>query len=128
VKKYCSYVFIRDMYIAVDDFNFREDFEKVVRYCKPNQLADFIKYQGIPTTERDLYHFLLKYTYVESWDLEVKEKYTSVPWVDIVTSWGKLVYNHEYLLDFKRESVLKDFSIEMKGTTHRQAIIKVCEM
>lgn len=128
VKKYCTYVFIRDMYIAVDDFNFREDFEKVVRYCKPNQLADFIKYQGIPTTERDLYHFLLKYTYIESWDLEVKEKYTSVPWVDIVTSWGKLVYNNEYLLDFKRESVLKDFSIEMEGTTHRQAIIKVCEM
>ena len=128
VKKYCAYVFIRDMYIAVDDFNFREDFEKVVRYCKPNQLADFIKYQGIPTTERDLYHFLLKYTYVESWDLEVKEKYTSAPWVDIVTSWGKLVYNNEYLLDFKRESVLKDFSIKMEGTTHRQAIIKVCEM
>ena len=127
VKKYCTYVFIRDMYIAVDDFNFREDFEKVVRYCKPNQLADFIKYQGIPTTERDLYHFLLKYTYVESWDLEVKEKYTSVPWVDIMTTWGKVIYNREYLLSFKRDSVMKDFCIEMDGTTHRQVVIKVGE-
>ena len=119
----CTIV-VRDMrYIAANHLIKREDLARLVEYAHPTYLADFIRHWGLET-EKDMYHFLLKYTYVDNWALEVKENYFSFNY-SALFSLGEVRYIDNYVLPFKREQVLRDFGIELKNPTHTKIILKV---
>lgn len=101
----------------------KNDLAKIIRNSNPKLLADFIKHWDMKY-ESDMYHYLLKYSYVDNWDLEVKENYFSFNYDDII-SLGHIVYEHNYTLEFKKNRVMKDFGIDLNKTTHTQMIIKL---
>lgn len=72
----------------------------------------------------DLYHYLLKYTYIDNWDTEVQENYFSVPW-DWFFEHGIAEYRCDYILQYKKEKVFKDFNYVLTEPTHRQLITKI---
>ncbi len=75
-------------------------------------------------TTWNLYHYLLKYTYVDNWESEVLENYFSVPWDWFFTN-GVTEYRRDYILEYKKTQVYKDFNYQIKEPTHRQLIIKI---
>jgi hypothetical protein len=72
----------------------------------------------------NLYHYLLKYTYVDNWESEVLENYFSVPW-DWFFEHGRVEYRCDYILPYKKEKILEDFGYKLTEPTHRQLITKL---
>lgn len=75
-------------------------------------------------TTWNLYHYLLKYTYVDNWESEILENYFSVPWEWFFTN-GITEYRRDYILEYKKTQVYKDFNYQIKEPTHRQLITKI---
>lgn len=122
----CTLV-IRDMcfggsgYEEIDN----EDLAKIVKNSNPKILGEFISKYGM-TTKEHMYHYLLKYSYVDNWELELDEDYFSFNWGSVDKfSHNVVVYDRMYILPFKKERVKKDFDIDLYCTTHRQLIVKV---
>lgn len=82
------------------------------------------KVWGKIKTSWNLYHYLLKYTYVDNWDTEVLENYFSVPW-DWFFEHGTTEYRRDHILQYKKDKVLKDFGYQLTEPTHRQLITKI---
>lgn len=101
----------------------RSDLAKIVKNSNPKLLSDFIEHWGMKY-ESDMYHYLLKYSYIDNWDLEVKENYFSFNYNDLI-SLGRVIYENNYTLKFKKYRVAKDFGIDLKNNTHTQMIIKL---
>lgn len=101
----------------------KSDLSKLVFYSDPKRLADFIKINGL-TTLKDMYHYLLKYSYVDNWNIEVSENYFSFDYKDLFRM-GEIMFKHEYLLKFKKEKVEEDFHIELECPTHIMLIMKM---
>lgn len=129
LSKYCSNrcdnaIVIRDMcfggteYEQVDDL----DLAKAIRNSNPKLLADFVSKYGI-TRKIDLYHYLLKYSYTDNWELELEEDYFSFDWY--FNFQHVIQYDRKYILEFKKERVKKDFDIDLDETTHRMLIIRM---
>ena len=75
-------------------------------------------------TTWNLYHYLLKYTYVDNWDTEVLENYFSVPW-DWFFINGTTEYRRDYIMEYKKEKVKIDFNYQLLEPTHRQLITNI---
>lgn len=90
------------------------------------QFRDFKKYHGNLNNTKKLYHMLLKYTYIDNWETEVKENYFSVPWNKInkvlVGSGFKVFYEENYTLKFKQNEVLSNFNYNLIHPTHKNII------
>lgn len=71
-----------------------------------------------------LYHYLLKYTYVDNWKTEVLENYFSAPW-EWFFNHGIVEYRRDYILKYKKDTVYKDFGYLINEPTHRQLIIRI---
>lgn len=121
-------VVIRDMKAPksssepIDNITRKRIFKRVAKYMQD----DFEKVWGRMVTKEQMYHFFLKYTYIENWETEVLENYFSTPWGEIAfeleNDGYKLLYENSYTLDYKRKMVYKDFNHLMKDITHRQII------
>ena len=81
------------------------------------------KWGKIKTTW-NLYHYFLKYTYVDNWDTEVLENYFSAPWEWFFVN-GITEYRRDYILEYKKERVKADFGYQLTEPTHRQLIINI---
>ena len=75
-------------------------------------------------TTWNLYHYFLKYTYVDNWDTEVLENYFSVPW-EWFFKMGTTEYRRDYILEHKKERVKADFGYQLMEPTHRQLITNI---
>lgn len=117
---------VRDMYFDLTERNTRIDynnFAKIIRHSNHNILADFVAKYGMRYLV-DMYHYLLKYSYVDNWELELKENYFSFGW-EYLTAYAKeIVYDRAYTLEAKKKKVLQHFGIDMTLPTHRQLIVK----
>lgn len=92
-------------------------------------IEDFEKIWGPIDNKKNMYHFFLKYTYVENWDTEVKEDYFSTPWSElreqlVMSEEYEIVYERSYTLEHKRNRVKKDFNHTMRDITHKMLILK----
>lgn len=124
-------IIIRDMFF---DSNYNEKIYGALsifensRLIEDYQIKDFTKYHGKISSTKSLYHFLLKYTYTDNWETEVKENYFSVPWKKLnkklIKNNFEIVYSKEYILNFKHNEVLKNFGYELKYPTHKNIIYK----
>jgi len=119
-------VVVRDMRFSGAEKLLRQDqMAKVVRNSHPQMLGDFINRWGF-RTDKDLYHWLLKYSYVDNWELENNENYFSFDYKNLFEL-GEVIYERNYTLEFKQKKVLEDYKILMKKPTHTQLIIKLKE-
>ena len=120
-------VVVRDMFWWGNDLEGMEanriELGKIIRNSNPNQLADFVSKYGMKW-EKDIYHFLLKYSYIDNWQLELDEDYFSVPWESLEHLATSIIYDRKYVLPFKKDRVREDFGINIIYPTHRQLIIK----
>lgn len=118
-----STVVVRDMYYTSDD-NFRlgkDELSKLIRYSQPKILADFVEKYGL-VREKDMIHYLLKYTYIDNWQLELAEDYFSFDF-DRLFKLGYIKYMKKYPLEYKQRSIWKDFKIWINCNTHVQLIM-----
>lgn len=128
IKSHSGYitVVIRDMYwnYELEGFDINQiELAKVIKKSNPNQLSEFVAKYGM-RWERDLYHFLLKYSYVDNWELELEENYFSVPWDCIEHLAKSIIYDKKYILPFKKERIREDFGINLLHPTHRMLIME----
>jgi len=124
IKNTGATLVIRDMRFSAKEENIsNENLSKIVRFSHPKLLADFIKRWGMKT-DKDLYHWFLKYSYVDNWNLELKENYFGFNFEELLTL-GEVIYERNYILSFKQCKVIKDFDILIKKPTHTQLIIKL---
>jgi len=119
-------VVVRDMrFSGAEELLDKSIMSQVVRNSHPHMLGDFINRWGFKT-DKDLYHWLLKYSYVDNWKLENKENYFSFNYKNLFEL-GEVIYERNYTLEFKKQKVLEDFGIELTKPTHTQLIIKLKE-
>lgn len=110
-------------YEEIDSNYKKEDLAKIIRNCNTRLLADFTEHYGLSTL-KDMYHYLLKYTYVDNWELELLENYFSFNY-DELFAMGDIIYKKNYTLEYKKQMVKKDFGIDLVNHTHIQLIIKI---
>jgi SAM-dependent methyltransferase len=117
-------VVVRDMrFTGTDGKLDKTELAKIVHKSHPHMLAEFIERYGL-SRRKDLYHWLLKYSYVDNWELELKENYFSFDYSKLFAL-GKVVYENNYTLAFKKKKVKQDYDIDLTDGTHTQLIIKL---
>lgn len=101
---------------------------KIASRVPKYMIKEFEKVWGKIDNKRAMYHFFLKYTYVENWDTELLEDYFSAPWSEIhhelvFSEEYEIVYENSYTLEYKRKMVKKDFDHLMRSSTHKKLIL-----
>lgn len=124
--------------ICIRDMAFNE-----VLYYNPVNYMDLNKVSGHPLyksyinytgheveAEAELYHFLLKYKYVENWNRELCENYVMFSMEELLsifkicmggTKYQMNYYEHK-LLEYTRDTVYKDFGLIMNKCTNYKVI------
>ena len=126
-KENVDYLIVRDMCVTPREDGFIVPLmAKLVANAHPKYFSDFISRYGF--IKQALIHFLLKYTYVENWDTEIKENYLSVNWDLIDSLKAESIYDVKYVQEWRKQQVQKDFDIDISeytDSTHRELIFKV---
>lgn len=99
--------------------------ERIAKRVSEWQFKEFEEKWGRIDDKEKLYRFLLMYTYIDNWDIEVNEDYFSTPWAEI--DWNleeeyNKIFSNSYTLEYKKEQIEKFFSHTMKDITHHQVI------
>lgn len=128
-----KYIVIRDMIPSVslqkkDFLKFKDDAKKVNKHANRKQLFDFENIWGLIDNDyRTLIHFLLKYTYVENWEREVRENYLPITLETLykkIPSDYKIKYINSYIFEPIQRKVMNDFGIVLTNNTHAKIIIE----
>lgn len=129
-----KYILIRDMSLSKNDPFFSQlDLDiknKILKYADPSQISDFVSIWGDFKTNKDLYHFLFKYRYLDNWKREVEENYFPISLEDMIGEINleqfELIYQKNYLLPFQQEVIKKDFDIDLsfEHKTHTNLIFR----
>lgn len=88
----------------------------------------FINRWGSLLCNREFYHLLLKYRYVENWDREVNENYFPILYddlIDLIPNKYKVIYSENFVVPFIRDKVLQDLDITMKYNTHTKLVLSL---
>lgn len=126
MKKF-SCIVIRDMKAPIQgaepiDAPTRERIKKMVPEW---QFNEFENKWGRIDNKLTLYRFLLMYTYLDNWDVEINEDYFSTPWAEINWALEKdysIIFLNSYTLEYKKEEIARIFNHNMKDITHHQVI------
>ena len=130
---YFKWITIRDMIpsleIGREEINmFKDDVKKVRNKCDKFYLKSFEERWGdINDNYKVFIHYLLKYRYTDNWEREVNEDYLPVSLETVKTkipSSYKIVYEQDFLLDFLKRQVKKDFNVHLTHSTHTKMIIQ----
>lgn len=128
-----KWITIRDMIPSIEltrneIYTFREDVKKVRIKSDRYYLKSFEdKWGSINNNYRAFIHYLLKYKYIDNWDREVNEDYLPVSLETMKTKIPNsysIVYENDFLLEYMKKEVKKDFGIELTHSTHTKMIIK----
>ncbi len=125
-----KYVTIRDMMLSETAFAPADgaDIARVrenTRYAR--QLADYEAIWGPIKTQHDLVHFLLKYTYTQNWDREVRENYFPVTIEDIrrmIPANYRINWQQHTPLPYIAWQAKRDFGIDLTEATHGKLVIE----
>jgi len=125
-----DYVIIRDM-IPSSSYNKMNliDIKKIREKSNPKQLAEFEEEWGnIGTDFRTLLHWLLKYRYLVNWGRELYENYLPITIEHLKNKWipssWNIIYEKHYTYEFIKQTVKKDFDIDLNEPTHLKMIIE----
>lgn len=119
-------IVVRDMRFVAHSLRIsKQNLAKLIIHANPKHLSEFTAKYGL-FTEKDMYHYLLKYSYVDNWEEELKEDYFSFDYQKLLAL-GDVKYQKNYTLKYKKDRVLEDFDIKLTKPTHTMLIIKVKE-
>lgn len=125
-----KWVVIRDMIPEINGVNFKthyRDVKKVKDECDRNVLNRFEKEWGpISRNYRNFMHYLLKYSYTDNLDRELKENYLPITYETLMTkipSKYKIKYEDHYILPYLFDKVKNDFGINIRENTHLKMIL-----
>jgi hypothetical protein len=85
------------------------------------------KWGTINDSYRTFVHYLMKYRFTDNWDREVNENYLPVSLETVkskIPSDYNIVYEKDFLLQFLKDQVKKDFNVELTHSTHTKMILK----
>ena len=128
-----KYITIRDMIpsLEIDKqeiSHFKDDVRNVRKKSDKFYLDSFEKEWGtINDNYRRFVHYLMKYRFTDNWDREDKENYLPVSLETVkskITNDYKIVYEEDFLLQFLKDQVKKDFNVELTHSTHTKMILK----
>ncbi len=124
------YVTIRDMMLS-EDADCPANAADIARirsnadYAK--HLSDYEAVWGVIGTQRELVHYLLKYSYTQNWEREVHENYLGLSLeqlMRLIPDTYRVTYREHYTLPFTAWQVQRDFGIELKTPTHIKIILQ----
>jgi hypothetical protein len=123
-----DYIVIRDMIpsISMDKKSDINDIRNILRYGNSGQVKDFEQVWGSIEQNKNLIHFLLKYRYTDNWDREVRENYFPLTREELLSSIPdeyEIDFHEHFVLPFLRNTVKKDFRIDIKDNTHLKLIL-----
>jgi hypothetical protein len=128
-KNLFNYVAIRDMCVSRTTSRPSDPISvaKIRMNYDKNMLAQWEAQWGSLSENWSLVHFLLTYSYVDSWDRELRENYLPVCLEDLLNlvpaDWEP-VYVEHYTLPYIRQQVMTDFGIDLQDRTHVKLILK----
>jgi hypothetical protein len=128
-----DYIVIRDMAVPEyataqeSDINDVKKIEAwVAKQGMDKYLSEFERNFGSIEILKNMLHYLLKYTYTENWEREVRENYLPISSDKIksklVSAGFKIVSWQEYPLTYIARKVLTDFKIKFDVPTHLKLI------
>ena len=91
------------------------------------QLAEYEAVWGPIVTRHDLCHYLLKYTYTQNWDREVRENYFPVTIEEIramIPDNYRINWQQHTPLPYIAWQVKRDFGIDLTEATHGKLVIE----
>lgn len=124
------YVTIRDMMVSEKENvpASAEDIEAIRRNSAfARHLADYESVWGTIKSQRDLAHYLLKYSYTQNWEREVREDYLGLSpeaLERLIPDAYRIAYREHYTLPFTAWQIKKDFGIELKTHTHLKIVLE----
>ncbi len=128
-----KWISIRDMIPSIElgreeITSFKDDVRKVKSKTDKHYLNSFEdRWGSINDNYRTFMHYLLKYRYIDNWDREVNEDYLPVSLETVklkIPNSYKIVYERDFLLQFLKDQVKKDFNVDLIHSTHTKMIIK----
>lgn len=138
IKKFWDNVFSHDFkYISIRDFCVSKsinrttdinDYTKLIQTADKNQINDFESIWGSLRDNRNFIHFLMKYRYKANWDREVRENYFPITLEQLLskipTDKYEIIYFEDYCLPFTRDTIKKNFDINIVDKTHVKLLLK----
>ena len=96
-----------------------------VRYSK--HLKDYESVWGKVKSEKELVHYLLKYSYTENWEREVRENYLALTLEEFkkrIPESYQVTYFDHFTLPYIAWQIKNEFGIDFKTPTHLKIILK----
>ena len=124
------YVTIRDMMLS--EAAFAPADPEDIRRVRENplyaaRLAEYEAVWGPIVTRHDLAHYLLKYTYTQNWDREVRENYFPVTIEEIramIPANYRINWQQHTPLPYITWQVKRDFGVDLTEATHGKLVIE----
>lgn len=123
------YIAIRDMMPSDKDRTYLEDgqYRQVLQdRVYADKLAEYERLWGKITTQHSLVHYLLKYSYTENWDREVRENYLPITLeqlLQLVPGNYEITYLNHFTLPYTAWQIRNDFGITLTTPTHVKLIL-----
>ena len=123
-----KYIAIRDMMLS-DNIKHMSDDEDVAKVKRlfPEKMNQYESLWGSVNIRFNLIHYLLKYSYTENWEREVRENYLPVTvegLLEKIPEDYEIVYKEHYVLPYVKQQIKKDSGIELDDATHFKILLK----
>ncbi|MCH5187361.1 MAG: methyltransferase domain-containing protein [Oscillospiraceae bacterium] len=123
-----KYIAIRDMMLS-DNIKLMSDEADVAKAKQlfPDKLKEYEKIWGPVNIRFNLIHYLLKYSYTENWEREVRENYLPITVETLlakIPSDYEIVYKEHYVLPYVKQQIKKDCGIDLNDATHFKVLLK----
>lgn len=122
-----NYVVVRDMLCPQEQPLPPTYRDRIVNKTDLKLVEDFESQYGRIEGDINLLHFLLKYTYTDNWEHELKENYFSYKLDNIlaVLKDNTMMYFERYTMPFIKMSIKLDYNINLSLPTHYKLIMKM---
>ena len=123
-----KYIAIRDMMLS-DNIKLMSEEKDVSKVKKlfPEKLKEYESIWGPINIRFNLIHYLLKYSYTENWDREVRENYLPITvesLLEKIPDNYEIVYKEHYVLPYVKQQIKKDCDVVMADATHFKILLK----
>ncbi len=118
-----QYMFPEYSYVGYD---ISEDMIEKARALFPEKLAEYESIWGSIDKRFNLIHYLLKYSYTENWEREVRENYLPVTvekLLPLIPDDYEIVYSEHYVLPYIKLKIKHDCGIVLKDATHFKVLL-----
>ena len=123
-----DYVIVRDMMVSNTTSRPSDPISvaRIRQLANPKQIAEWEAHWGSLNDNWSLVHFLLTYRYKENWAREMQENYLPLSvekFLSMIPEHYMPSFIEHYTLPYVRNSVAKDFGVQLQDRTHLKLIL-----